>query len=218
MIDFERARKAMVDSQLRTSNVSDRRVLVAMGSVPRERFVSEARRSVAYIDDIQPIGEAGSRRFIAAPAVFGKLLQLADIAPEDSVLDIGAGTGYSTAVLAHLAASVVGIEEDAGLVATANANLTGLGLGNARVVQGSLSQPGKGSYDVVIIEGTLDAAPTAAFGLLNEGGRLVVLIRQGATAVANLYVKSGKSVAARADFNAMLPALETRRREEEFVF
>ncbi|KKB83766.1 hypothetical protein VW29_13895 [Devosia limi DSM 17137] len=218
MIDFERARKAMVESQLRTSNVSDRRVLVAMGSVPRELFVPEARRAVAYIDDIQPIGAPGSRRFIAAPAVFGKLLQLAEIGAGDSVLDIGAGSGYSTAVLAKLAASVVGVEEDAGLVAAANANLAGLGLGNARVMQGSLSKPGKGAYDVVIVEGALDEAPTAAFGQLKEGGRLVVLIRQGATAVAHLYVKSGKGVAARADFNAVLPALETARREEEFVF
>lgn len=215
MIDYERARTTMVDSQLRTGNITDRRILAAMGRIPRERFVPEARRPVAYIDDVQPLGGG---RFLAAPAPFAKLLQLAAIEPHEIVLDLGAGTGYSTAVIAALAASVVGIEEDGALVAAANDNLAATGLANASVVQGSLADGGKGEYDLVLVEGALDAVPPALFARVKDGGRLVALIRQGATAVANVYVRTGKDVAARAEFNTTLPALSTTLPAEEFVF
>jgi len=215
MTDYERARQRMVESQLRTGNVTDRRILSIMGRIPRELFVPEGRRAIAYIDDVQPLG-AG--RFLAAPAPFAKLLQLAAIEPHEHVLDLGAGTGYSTAVIAGLAASVVGIEADADLVAAASANLATLGIANASVVQGSLSEGGKGEYDVVIVDGALEAVPQALFDRLKDDGRLVALVLEGATAVANVYVRTGKEVAARAEFNSTLPLLETSRATEEFVF
>lgn len=218
MVDYERARRTMVDNQLRTGNVTDRRILSIMGRVPREIFLPDSRRPVAYIDDVQPLGEATFGRFMSAPAPFAKLIQLAAIEPDEHVLDLGAGTGYSTAVIAGLAASVTGVEEEGALVAAANANLAFLECANAKVVQGSVAHGGKGEYDVVVVEGSLEAAPEGLFARLKDGGRLVALIRQGATAVANVYVKTGKGVAARAEFNSSLPLLVAVQPKEEFVF
>jgi protein-L-isoaspartate(D-aspartate) O-methyltransferase len=216
MVDYERARRTMVDNQLRTANVTDRRILSVMGRVPREIFVPDDRKPVAYIDDIQPLGAAG--RSMPAPAPFAKLIQLAAISSDDHVLDLGAGTGYSTAVLAGLARQVTGIEENGALVAAANANLASLGIANAKVTEGPLTLGGKGHYDVVVVEGALDAVPHALFDRLADGGRLVAMIRQGATAVANVYVKTGRGIAARAEFNSSLPPLTADRKEEDFVF
>jgi len=215
MVDFERARRAMIDSQLRTGNITDRRLLSVMGQVPRELFVPQGRQAVAYIDDSQPLA---AKRFMPSPAPFAKLVQLAAITDADNVLDIGAGTGYSTAVLAGLAASVTGVEEDAALVSQANANLSQLGVANARVIAASLVTGGAGTFDVVILEGAVDAVPEALFARLKDGGRLIVLIRQGATAVAHVYAKAGFDVAGRAEFNLSMPPLATNQSAPEFVF
>jgi protein-L-isoaspartate(D-aspartate) O-methyltransferase len=218
MVDYERARRFMVDNQLRTSHVTDRRILAEMGRLPRELFLAESRRSLAYIDDVQPLGAAGSARFMPAPAIFAKLLQLADIAPADRVLDLGAGAGYSTAVIAGLCAAVTGLEEDADLVASATANLTALGLANAAVLAGTAAAVAGHSYNVVLVEGAVDAVPENLFDLLAEGGRLVALVRQGGVAIAHVFTKSGGNVTARAEFNATLPPLYAGPRPVEFVF
>lgn len=218
MVDYERARRFMVDNQLRTSHVTDRRILAEMGRLPRELFVPESRRALAYIDDVQPLGAAGSARFMPAPATFAKLLQLAEITPADRVLDLGAGAGYSTAVIAGLCQAVTGIEEDAALAATATQNLANLGLPNATVIAGTASALSGQRYDVIMVEGAVDAVPQTLFELLDEGGRLVALVRQGGVAIANIFVKTGGKVAARAEFNATLPPLYAGPRPVEFVF
>ena len=212
MTDFALARKYMVDSQLLTSAVTDRRILNRMGELPREKFLPASRQSTAYVDDVQWFGQPGSSRFVAPPAVFGKLLQLAEITHEDVVLDIGAATGYSTAVIAALAASVDGFEPDAELARQAAANIADLD--NATVVNVIES----GRYDVVIVEGALEKVPDVYFAALKDGGRLIALIREGAVAVANVFVKTGKDVAARQEFNAMLPPLVVTPHEDQFVF
>lgn len=218
MTDFEGARARMVDNQLRTSAVTDWRLLAQMGAVPRELFVPASRQAIAYIDDVQWLGEPATQRFIAPPATFAKLAQLAEITEADSVLDICAATGYSTAVIAGLAAAVVGIERDAGLAATARANLAQLNIANARVVAGDIAAVGGEQFDVVMVEGALDSVPDAFFAAVKDGGRLVALIRGGGVAVANVFVKTGKSIAARGEFNATLPPLYAALPAEEFVF
>jgi len=217
MSEFERARRFMVDNQLRTSNITDRRILSVMGRVPRERFVPPARQDIAYIDDSHRFG-GQSNRAMLAPAPFAKLIQLAEIEPQDTILDIGSASGYSVAVLADLGKQVTGVESDPELVAKANANLAALDITNARVVEGSFSAPPSGVFDVIVIEGAVEAVPETLFAGLAEGGRLVALLQMGATAVANIYVKSGQSVAGRATFNSSAPLLEIEARESEFVF
>ena len=218
MVDFERARTQMVESQLRSGGVTNPAILARMRTVPREDFVSATRRDLAYIDDIQWLGDKASRRFMAAPATLARLLALAEITQTDTVLDIGAATGYSTAVIAGLAASVTGLETDADLAAAARANLAALGVTNASVIHGDISQIGKVRFDVIIVEGALDAVPDAFIAALAEGGRLVALLRTGAVGLAHLFVRSGREVTARAAFNAALPPLFAERPDEEFVF
>lgn len=217
MADFETARRRMVDNQLRTSNVTDRRILTAMEEVPRERFVPEARQALAYGDVVHSLGGG---RLLASPAPFAKLLQLAEIQHTDSVLDVGAGTGYSTAVLGRLAAEVTGLESDPALVARARELLGNTFVGTGSVVQGPLdgSTLPACTYDVIVVEGAVDSEPSALFRLLKDGGRLVALLRRNGAGVAHVYVKSGNDVATRAEFNTALPPLTSAPREETFVF
>ncbi|UXN73026.1 methyltransferase domain-containing protein [Devosia sp. A8/3-2] len=153
-----------------------------------------------------------------APATFAKLLQLAEITPADRVLDLGAGAGYSTAVIAGLCRAVTGIEEDAALAATATQNLANLGLPNATVIAGTASALSGQRYDVIMVEGAVDAVPQTLFELLDEGGRPVALVRESSVAIANIFVKTAGKVVAQAEFNATLPPLYAGPRPVEFVF
>jgi protein-L-isoaspartate(D-aspartate) O-methyltransferase len=217
MTDFDRARKVMVDNQLRTAGITDRRVLAAMGEVPREQFVPEVRRGLAYIDEAIAVGGA---RKLGAPAPFAKLIQLAEVDGTDHVLDLGCGTGYSAAVLGQLAASVVAVESEPALAATARSALAGVGATNVTVVEGALETAGKskGPYDVIVIEGTVEQVPDALFGQLKPEGTLVALLAEaGRPAVAHLFARSGKGIASRAVFDAQLPPLAARQ-DDGFVF
>jgi protein-L-isoaspartate(D-aspartate) O-methyltransferase len=221
MTDFANARKMMVDNQLRTRNVTDRRLLLAMGDVPRERFVSGPRQSLAYIDEAHPIAGAPGR-FLSAPAPLARLLQLAEIDGSDAVLDVGSGNGYSAAVLSKLAATVVAVESDSSLAAASRSTLSELGASNVIVVDGdpAAGAAGQGPFDVIIVEGSVREVPDALFGQLKDDGRIVALIaRPGRPAVAHVFARSGKGVAARAEFDATLPPLPgALPKAESFVF
>lgn len=217
MADFATLRRKMVDNQLRTSNVTDHRVLAAMGEVPRETFVPEARRELAYSDLSHQLGGG---RALGAPAPFAKLLQLAEIAHDDIVLDVGGGTGYAAAVLARLARRVTSLEPDPRLAALARDNLGALGVANASVIEAALDgvalEPG--SFDVVVVDGALDREPTDLLKLLSDGGRLVALVRNGPASSARLYRRSGNDIGARGEFNTTLPPLMPADANEAFVF
>jgi len=217
MADFATARRRMVDNQLRTSNVTDRRILAAMDEVPRERFVPEARQALAYVDAAHDLG-AG--RSLGAPAAFARLVQLAEVGPDDTALDVGAGTGYGTAVLARLAARVTGVESEPALAAAARALLADLGVANADISEGPLEGTGlpKDAYDAVVMEGAVYEVPQSLFALLKEGGRLVALVQQNGASVAHVYVRSGGRIATRAEFNTALPPLVMAPREVMFEF
>lgn len=217
MADFADARLKMVDNQLRTSGVTDHRLLTAMGTVRREAFLPADREALAYADVSHALGGG---RYLGAPAPFAKLLQLAEIAVTDRLLDVGAGTGYSTAVLALLGASVVGLEMDPVLADKAKANLEAAGASDAEVSVGSFDGAGlpRDHFDVIVVEGTVAAEPTPLFHLLRDGGRLVALIANGGPAVAHIFVKSGGEVAGRSEFNTSLPPLAEAPRVETFVF
>ncbi|HEY4200791.1 MAG TPA: protein-L-isoaspartate O-methyltransferase [Devosiaceae bacterium] len=220
MTDFTRARTVMVDNQLRTSSITDRHLLAVMGQVPRERFVPEQRQALAYIDEAHALTASPSPRYLAAPAPFARLVQLAEIGEGDSVLDIGCGTGYSVAVLAGLAARVTGVESDGALVVAARDNLSALDITNAEIVEAPLLVGPKvgAGYDIVVVEGAVDEVPPALLAHLKEGGRLVALIRRGATASANVFTKAEGAVTARAAFDTSLPSLAVPKPAEAFVF
>lgn len=217
MIDYDRARKTMVDNQLRTAGITDRRLLAAMGEVPRELFVPAVRRGLAYIDEAIPVGGA---RKLGAPAPFAKLVQLAEIDHTDHVLDLGCGTGYSAAVIARLAAGVVAVESEPALAAKARSALPEAGASNVTLVEGPLETAGKGRgpYDVIVIEGAVESVAEGLFAQLKPAGRIVALIgRPGRPAVAHLFVRSGKAIASRPAFDAKLPPLEVKH-DDSFVF
>ncbi len=179
--DFEAMRHAMVVSQLRTSAVSDPRVVDTMGEVPREAFVPASQAALAYRD--APLPLRGGRA-INPPLITGRLLVAADIRPTDRVLLIGAAMGYAAAVLARLAASVVALEEDAGLVGSARDAIADA---KVTLVEGPLKAgwAEAAPYDVIIIDGAVEVVPDAIADQLAPGGRLTTgLVDRGVTRLA----------------------------------
>lgn len=221
-INFAEQRLKMVDGQLRTTDVTNLAVLDAMGAVPREAFVPNALRSLAYIDEdvVVTAGGDGEPRFLMEPSPFGKLLQLADITSDDVVLEIGCGTGYSTAVLSLLASSVIALESDASLAAAAAETLVELGYDSAAVVEGDLTSgyASEAPYDVVFVNGAVDDVPARLFDQLKEGGRLVAVVGSGNTGRAMLYSKDNGNVSALPAFNASVRPLPGFQREAVFQF
>jgi protein-L-isoaspartate(D-aspartate) O-methyltransferase len=174
MTDFVAARRIMVDSQVRTSDVTDLRIIAAMQALPRERFLPAGQADLAYLDFDVPVTAApagGAVRRLLKPMVLAKLLQAAEIAPGDHVLDVGCATGYSSALLAQLSGSVVGLEEDAGLAEQAGNNLRALGFAPVQVVRGPLADGWNAlaPYDVIVLEGASEIAPKALLRQLKPG-------------------------------------------------
>jgi protein-L-isoaspartate(D-aspartate) O-methyltransferase len=215
--DFQALRVKMVDGQLRTTDVTNHEILSAFLSVPREQFVSQAQRELAYLDDDLLIAP---NRYMMEPSPLAKLLQLALVKSTDKMLIVGSGNGYSTAVCAQIAATVVALESDEGLVAQGKANLAAMNIPNVESVSGALQNgaSSKGPFDVILIEGAVGAVPAALTDQLADAGRLVVVEGQGSTGVAKCYVKSGKSVSASRGFNIAVKPLPGFESPATFVF
>ena len=222
MSQFANARRTMVDNQLRTTDVTDLRVLGAFGSVPREAFLPASAAELAYIDQAQRLATAEGRpvRWLLSPSPLAKLVQLAEITSSDKVLVIGSGSGYSLAVIAQLAASVVGLEEDADLVAASQKALQALGPSNVTVVQGRLTVgcASKAPFDVILIEGGIERLPAGLSDQLADGGRLITVEGNGLSASARVSVRSGGVVSGRNAFNVSARILPGFERVAEFVF
>ena len=219
--DFDDRRQKMVDGQLRTTDVNDSALIEAMLSVPREEFVPRSLRELAYIDeDLLLTSDAGETRFLMEPSPFGKLVQLAAPTPGDVVLDVGCGTGYSSAVLSRLAASVVALESDSVLADTAGETLSRLGFDNVAVVKGSLEGGWnqEGPYDVIFVGGAVDFVPATLLNQLREGGRLVAVIGEGNSGFARLYLRSPGGVTQRRAFNAAVKPLPGFQQVADFAF
>ncbi|MCD1643412.1 protein-L-isoaspartate O-methyltransferase family protein [Aurantimonas coralicida] len=217
-MDFDAARTRMVDNQIRTTDVTRHEILRAFLEVPREEFVPAARKPLAYIDEDVPLGNG---RFIMEASPFAKLIQLAAIRPDDVVLDVGCGTGYSSAVLSHLAGSVVSLEQDPELAEAATENLARLDYVTCAVVEGPLNEgyPSEAPFDVIFVQGSVDILPETLLEQLRDGGRLVVVEGQGNAAEAKLYFKDGNGVVgSRFGFNCSIRPLPGFQRKAEFAF
>lgn len=218
MIDYSAARLNMVESQLRTNQVTDERVLDAFLAIPRERFAAPAFTGTAYVDDDVP---SGGGRFLLQPMVLARLLQLAAIRPEDSVLELGAATGYATAILARLARRVVAVECDARLIATARARLAELAVGNVTLIEGALTlgEPTHAPYDVIVIGGAVAEIPEAIAGQLEEGGRLVTVLKPAHGMGQGILMTRVDGVLSRRPvFDAVAPLLPGFKAAPSFVF
>ncbi len=217
MSDLSIARVNMVEGQIRTNKVTDRRIVEAMAAVPREKFVSKLLAGVAYIDEDIPIAPD---RYLLEPMVFARLLQAAAIGPDDVVLDIGCGTGYSAAILAHLAAAVVALENDQGLADGAIEKLAELGADNVAVVSGKLSKgfPDQGPYDVVVINGSVERIPENIVSQVSNGGRIVAVINESGIGRATLMRVQDGQIAGIPLFETSVPSLPGFGQARGFVF
>lgn len=217
LIDYTAARRNMVASQIRTNEVTDEALLAALTDVPRERFVPAPLRGVAYIDEDLPIKRG---RYLMEPMVFARLVQLAGVGPNDVVLDIGCGTGYSTAVLARLTNTVVALESDAELAAAATANLAELGIDNAVVVTAPLAEgyAKQAPYDVIFFNGAIPRIPDLISRQLAEGGRLVAVVGEHGVGRGTLMTRARGAAASRPAFDAAVPMLPDFVVEQGFVF
>jgi protein-L-isoaspartate(D-aspartate) O-methyltransferase len=223
MLDFAQARRAMVDSQLRTFDVFDIPVLAAMEAVPRERFVPPGRESLAYIDQDIPVsdGIAGAeRRFMLKPMVLGRMIQALEVEAGARALDVASGLGYSAAVLARLGAHVVALESTEAAAQAARQRLASLGIENVAVVSGPLDQgyPHGAPYDIVLVNGLIEVRPQRLLNQLADGGRLACIERRGRAGRAVLYVRSGDAFGSRAIFDAGAPELPAFKADPGFVF
>ena len=217
MQDNANARLNMVNSQLLTNKLTDDRITQALLAVPRENFVPKALRGVAYLDEDIALGDG---RYLMEPMVFARMVQAAEIAPSDVVLDVACAGGYSTAVLAQLAGTVVGLEVDEAAVAAAEVQLAALNVDNAAVVVGELKEgcAEQGPYDVIFVNGAVAQVPDAFAGQLAEGGRIVVVERQGPVSRAILYSNRDGLLSHRELFDVMIPVLPGFQMAEEFQF
>jgi protein-L-isoaspartate(D-aspartate) O-methyltransferase len=221
--DFSLQRVKMVEGQLRTTDVTEPRLLSAMASVPREEFVPSRRRALSYIDEdleVAPAQDGVPARYLMEPSPFARLVQLARVRPGDFVLDVGCATGYSAAVLSRLAGSVIALECDPELAASAGETLSRLDCDNVAIIEGKLAEgcPDQGPFDVIIIEGAVDFVPDALTAQLKDGGRLVTVIGQGNAGKATLFLSEGGRISSRPAFNAAVRPLPEFRREPSFEF
>jgi protein-L-isoaspartate(D-aspartate) O-methyltransferase len=220
MIDFAQARRTMVDGQVRVNDVTDAAIISAMLQVPREKFVPEARASLAYIDEDLCVQEAAGglpARYLMEPMVLARLLQALELSPDSKVLDVGCATGYSSAVLGHIAGSVIALEENAALAASAKKLVRA---GNVEVVSGRASAgwTAAAPYDAILIGGAVEEVPGALTAQLRDGGKLAAVIRTNGSPKAMLYVRTGDHFSARRLFDAAIPALPGFEAPKTFVF
>ena len=206
MSEFATRRVMMVDTQVRPSDVTKFPIIDAMLTVPRETFVPDDKREAAYVGENLTLAPG---RVMLEARTMAKLLDALDIQPGELVLDIGCGLGYSAAVIARLAETVVAVEEDPMLATEAQRLLSEEGVDNAVVVTGALTEGSAkcAPYDVITVEGGVEKVPEVILSQLKDGGRIGAVFMEGAVGTARVGYKSGGSVTWRSVFNATAPVL-----------
>ena len=220
MSNFAITRQKMVDGQLRTSDVTDRRILDAMLSLPREIFVPEDRRALAYLDLDLDIGPTGSKRFLIKPMTTARLLQAAEIKPTDKVLIAGCATGYMAALAVRLAAEVVATESDSALAARGNDILPKLvqQIVTIQTVETTAGWPAEAPFNVIVLNGATEITPEGLYQQLAESGRLVGVFASERPSRAVLVTRSHGDFGHRTLFDVAAPILPGLERRAEFVF
>lgn len=223
MSNFKAERENMIESQVRPNAVTQTALIKAMQRTPRELFVPPSQRSLAYMDGplmVETARDGAPPRYLLSPMVFAKLAQLAEIGPEDKVLDVGAATGYSTAIIAQLAKEVLALEADPGLAALAETALSAQALHNAHVLTGSLPEGAaeSGPFDVIFCNGRLGREADTLLSQLAAGGRLVAIMGGETAAKAQLYRRINTSVQKLTAFDASAPVLPGFEPVQSFAF
>jgi protein-L-isoaspartate(D-aspartate) O-methyltransferase len=221
MSDFSTARQKMVDGQVRPSDVTDIRIIDAMLDIPREAFVPETQRSLAYLDlDIDVSGGGPAKRFLLRPAVTAKLLQAAEIKETDEVLVVGCASGYVAALAARLARRVTATECDSSLGAKTKAAFDALALRNVTIKTAAVTEGDSANapFDVIFLNGATEIVPEGLYRQLKEGGRLVGVFALARPQRATIVTSSHGDFGHRALFDTAIPVLPGLERPAAFVF
>ena len=217
-MNFEQARFNMVEQQVRPWEVLDQRVLDALGSVRRERFVPAEFQRLAYADTEIPLPDGEQ---MMAPRIEARMLQAIQVKPGERVLEIGTGSGYVTALLAALGASVTSVEIDPALHAGAQAALAAEGVGNNVTLvlgDGLHGWPDGAPWDVIVVTGSLPEYDPALQQQLAVGGRLFVILGEEPSMEATLVTRVGENEFAREGlFETVIPPLRGARAPSRFV-
>lgn len=216
MPDYPARRTMMVDTQIRPSDVTKFPIIEAFLRIPREVYVPSHLTEAAYAGENLMLSEG---RVMLEPRTLSKMLDALNILPNELVLDVGAGLGYSTAVIAQLAEAVVGVEDNDAQATDAQANLGSQAIDNAVIHQGPLTEGDAqhGPYDVIIIQGGVEFLPDALSAQLKDGGRVVCLFMSGALGVVRLGMQRHGSIAWRDIFNAAAPVIPGFAKAQEFT-
>lgn len=216
MSDFATLRRMMVDTQIRPSDVTKFPIIEAFLSIKREAFVPDNMVGVAYSD--ASISFAAGRE-ILEPRTLAKMLDALDLQPTELVLDLGCGLGYSAAIVAHLCEAVIAVEEDADIVAEAQANLAAEGVDNAVMIEAPLTDGAAqhGPYDVITVQGAVQDIPAALLDQLKDGGRIAAIFTEGALGEVRVGHKSGGQISWRLAFNAGAPVLPGYAKAAQFA-
>ena len=217
MTDYKTARTAMVDCQIRPSDVTKYTIIEAFLTTPREAYVPSEKRPVAYAGDHIALNNG---RTMLDARTFAKMLDTLNVQPDELVLDLGCGLGYSTAVLASMAEAVVAIESDTQMATEAAATLTEQSVDNAYVTTGVLTEGNKknGPYDVIILQGSVDQIPETLIDQLKDGGRVCAIFRDQNYGECRIGYKSHKKLSWRSVFNASAPMINGFETKAEFKF
>jgi protein-L-isoaspartate(D-aspartate) O-methyltransferase len=217
---FSTARQKMVDGQVRTSDVTDHRIIDAMLTLPREQFVPEPQRPLAYLDRDLDVGAGDVHRYLVTPQLTAKLLQAAEIMPDDNLLVVGCATGYLAALAAALAAKVTGTESAPALVVQGRGILGNLGVDGVtlKVAEPAEGDPAGAPFDVIVLNGATEIAPESLYAQLKNGGRLVGVFAATHPARATIVTRSHDDLGSRVLFDAVAPVLPGLERLPAFVF
>jgi protein-L-isoaspartate(D-aspartate) O-methyltransferase len=205
----------MVDTQVRPSDVTKFPIIDAMLEVPREVYAPDDLREAAYMGEHLILGDD---RVVLEPRTFAKMLEVLDVQQDHTVLDLGCGLGYSTAVLARLADFVAGVEDDESRATEAQALLSENNVDNAAVLSGSLAEGAakSGPYDIIMVQGAVETVPEVILEQLREGGRISCIFAEGALGVVRVGHKLNGRVSWRFAFNATAPLLSDFQKEAAF--
>ncbi len=216
-MDYAAARPPMLERQVRTNKVTDSTVIAALAALPRELFVADTHRKLAYID--RPVPMSVGRRMMET-MYLARLLQAAELQPNAKALVVGAGTGYAAAVLSKLVAKVVALESAAELAARARSNLGSLGIGNVNVVEGDATagRSNDAPFDFILIDGAVEVVPDALTAQLAEGGTLACIVMNGSLGHGVLITRADGVLTRREIFDAETDVLPGFTRPQRFVF
>lgn len=217
-MDFEKARRIMVDSQVRVNDVTEPAIVAAFLYTPRENFVPKSMQDIAYSEHEMEMSDS---RAMWTPRDLGKMLKYLNIKHTDAALVIGAGAGYSSALISKLSEAVIALEDEDESVERLTERFAATTLDNAVAVKGDLAagMASQGPFDIILINGMVETVPQSWLDQLSEGGRLGVVVRQTSKlGTARIYTRAGETVSSRDVFECCPPVLPGFEMETSFVF